>query len=95
MKWVRTAGVVSSGLTIVVAMGVLLGWEIGNRTLKSVVPSLVAMNPVTAICFIALAVALLIWGKASSGPRLWVPVALTAVATLCGLARLGASCPDP
>ncbi len=90
LKWVRTAGVVSSALTIVVAIGVLLGWETGNQSLKSVMPGLVAMNPVTAICFIVLAAALLIWGKATSGSQLWVPLALTAVVTLCGLVRLGA-----
>ncbi len=90
MGSMRTAGVVSSALTVVVAIGVLLGWETGNGTLKSIVPGLVAMNPVTAICFIALAAALLIWGKATSGPRLWVPVALTAVVTVCGVVRLGA-----
>ena len=37
---------------------VLLGWTLHSETLKRVLPGLVAMNPVSAICFLTLAAAL-------------------------------------
>lgn len=45
-------------VTFLIGVLVLLGWMIGNDLLKSVVPGLVAMNPMTAIAFIFAALAL-------------------------------------
>jgi serine phosphatase RsbU (regulator of sigma subunit) len=46
------------GVAIAIGILVLAGWLFGNDRLKSVVPGLVAMNPMTAIAFILAGVAL-------------------------------------
>ena len=57
----------AAALVILVALVVELGWALDAPALKSVVPGLVAMNPVTALCFVLLAGALLL--HATRDPR--------------------------
>ena len=45
-------------ITFIIGVLVLLGWMIGSELLKSVVPGLVAMNPMTAVAFIFAALSL-------------------------------------
>lgn len=45
----------------------LAGWTLGDERLKSVLPGLIAMNPLTALCFIASGVAL--WLRSRQGSR--------------------------
>lgn len=45
-------------ILFVVPLLVLLGWQFDNETLKSLVPGYVAMNPFTALCFMAVSLAL-------------------------------------
>lgn len=47
-------------VVIVVAILVLVGWQLNIEVLKRVLPGLVAMNPITAICFILAASAALL-----------------------------------
>jgi diguanylate cyclase (GGDEF)-like protein len=75
-------------LTVAVALAVLTGWAIGNQRLTTIVTGLVAMNPLTATCFILSAAALLIWPTVATSPRPWQPVVLASLVGLCGLARL-------
>jgi two-component system, sensor histidine kinase and response regulator len=48
---------------------VLLGWMFGLPILKSVVPGLVAMNPLSAVCFILCGIALVCFRQNPSGLR--------------------------
>lgn len=84
-----SAGRACAGLAVVVGVAVLFGWAVGNETLKSIVPGIVAMNPVTAVCFILCGLALLIWWPGTAGPQRWLPVCLATVVGICGLIRLG------
>jgi signal transduction histidine kinase/ActR/RegA family two-component response regulator len=49
---------VAAGVAIGLGSAALLGWQLNAALLKSVVPGLVAMNPLTAVCFILAGVAL-------------------------------------
>jgi PAS domain S-box-containing protein len=65
----------------------MLGWVIGNPLLKSVIPGLIAMNPLTAICFAVAAGSL--WLQRTVEVPIWhvrlAQVAATAVAIVGGL----------
>jgi signal transduction histidine kinase len=52
----RLAALLAAMVALCVAV-VLLGWRIGNRALEGFVPGFPRMNPVTAICFLAVAAA--------------------------------------
>jgi serine phosphatase RsbU (regulator of sigma subunit) len=68
-------------VAIAVGVLVLIGWLIGNETLKRIIPGLVAMNPMTALCFIAAGSAL--WlrrDEAGSTPGLAQALAWSVVA---------------
>lgn len=73
-------------VALLVAVTVLAGWSVGSQTLIRVVPGLVAMNPLTAVCFIASAAALMLAGRDSA--RRWLPTALGSMVALVGVVRL-------
>lgn len=56
----RKIAIFESSLVILVSFLVLVGWQFGIEILKRVAPSFVAMNPLTAICFLASAAAILL-----------------------------------
>src|SRR5271154_4723976 len=56
LTWI--GGAACTVLMAVVPVIVLIGWRVGNHTMTSIVPGLVAMNPLTAVCFLACAAAL-------------------------------------
>ncbi len=66
-------GRIASLIAVLVGVSVLVGWTLDVEFLKRIVPSLVAMNPVTAIAFIFLGVA--VWASrydnASGGSVTW------------------------
>jgi len=66
---------------------VLVGWWVDSAALRSGVPGLVAMNPVTAICF-ALAAAALWLQTDEPQPRLALPFARACAITIVALALL-------
>jgi len=67
-----------SGVTCIIAVAVgvlvLLGWGIGNETLKRIVPGLVAMNPMTALCFLAVGSALWLRQREGESTPVWAQV---------------------
>src|SRR5574339_67351 len=77
----------------VAAMGVLvlLGWAVANRALKSILPSLVAMNPLTAIAFIlgATSLWLSVARRDSARARGVATVCAGAVVVIAGLRLIG------
>ncbi len=75
-------------ITAIVAVGVLVGWAIGNSWLVSVVPGLTAMNPLTAVCFILTATALVRSPLGATGPRRSWIVGVALVIAGCGVLRL-------
>src|SRR5687768_2562847 len=50
---------IACGVVGIVSVLVLAGWTFDVMLLKQIAPGLVAMNPLTAVCFMSLAVALL------------------------------------
>lgn len=51
-EWLRLFSKTASGLVVIMASLVLFGWLLGLRPLIRILPTLVAMNPVTALLFI-------------------------------------------
>lgn len=54
----KSYSVLLSGVVVLVAALVLIGWQLNIDFLKRPVPNLVAMNPMTAICFLLSAISL-------------------------------------
>ncbi len=77
-------------LTLVVAIGVLVGWVVGSPRLTALVPGLTAMNPLTAVCFILVATALLGSPLRATGLRRGAIVGVAVVVGGCGIVRLSA-----
>jgi PAS domain S-box-containing protein len=50
--WMRELSRVGAGLVIAVGVSVLIGWAARSEPLKRIFPDLIAMNPITAVCFI-------------------------------------------
>lgn len=88
-RWanLRHVGDLCSLATLMVAVSVLVGWSVGNQTLIRLVPGLVAMNPLTGVCFIMASLALMIRSRHSSiGP--WISAPLGSLVVLVGALRL-------
>ncbi len=66
----------------------LVGWALGSRTLKSLLPGAVAMNPATAIAFLLLALALWLWQRDSSTACSRLRCILAAGALFIGFTRV-------
>jgi PAS domain S-box-containing protein len=72
---------------------VLLGWLADWEVCKQVLPGVVAMNPVTAVCFMLSGVSLWLLGRGEAasigGPKLRVIRACAIIVGLVGLVKLG------
>lgn len=69
-------------IVILIASLVLFGWSIDNLHLKRIEPSLVAMNPLTAVCFILGGVALLFHTRGDSNAASVLALIVLAVGLL-------------
>ena len=79
-----------AALAVLAACAVLIGWSADVDWLKSVVPGYVAMNPLTATCFILAGVSLyLSCGARTAGRHYFRPIAAATVAAV-GAFRLAA-----
>jgi PAS domain S-box-containing protein len=58
--WMRELSRVGAGIVIAVGVSVLVGWGFRIEPLKRIFPDLIAMNPMTAVCFILSGTALLL-----------------------------------
>lgn len=80
----------AAALVSATALLVLVGWGLGSEVLKSGVPGLVAMNPLTAVLFLCSAVALAISTTSStSRGRQQVSAGLSLFVVLAGFVALG------
>ncbi|MDQ3369814.1 MAG: GGDEF domain-containing protein [Myxococcota bacterium] len=77
-------------LTLAVAVSVLVGWVVGSLRLTALVPGMTAMNPLTAVCFILTAMALLGSPLRATGLRRGAIVGVAIVVGGCGIVRLSA-----
>ncbi|MFL6582936.1 MAG: hypothetical protein ACJ8KU_00300, partial [Chthoniobacterales bacterium] len=59
-RTIRRGSLVAVGLTGAIAAAVLTGWATSNDRLRAFVPGLPVMNPVTAVCLLALGGALVL-----------------------------------
>ena len=58
----------ASGFVVVVSCLVFIGWAVGIRPLVRILPSAVAMHPVTAVVFICAGISL--WRQVGNGDRI-------------------------
>lgn len=72
---------------LVLAVMVLVGWSFGIETLKRVVPGIVAMNPMTAVCFLLGGGSLALLNGEGAGRQLLSRL-VAATALLIGLLKL-------
>ena len=86
-RFERSLPLAAGTLALATAALVLLGWSIGNETLKSLAPGLVAMNPATALCFAGLGAALVLVHR-GAGQVATAGRALAALVALVGLVKL-------
>src|SRR5712671_2231629 len=78
-------------LVALAGAAVLLGWILGNEVLMRVVPGFVAMNPLTAVCFIAAGVSLACFWSSDRRPsplKLRIGQALAALLATVGVLKL-------
>ncbi|MDQ2800100.1 MAG: diguanylate cyclase, partial [Armatimonadota bacterium] len=85
---------VAAALVIVIPLLVLVGWTLHNEALKRILPGLVAMNPVTALCLILSGISLgllKVEQEANQARRRagWACAGIVAVISLLVLARDG------
>lgn len=71
-----------------VALAVLVGWQLDIDVLKRIIPGLVAMNPLTSVCFILAAISLILY-SAKSNYTSWAKTIAFSVLVLCVLKIMG------
>ncbi|CAN5760510.1 hypothetical protein BH20GEM1_BH20GEM1_21980 [soil metagenome] len=88
-EWLETsARFIAAGLATL-GLLVLMGWAMDSRTLKTVIPGLVAMNPLTAIAFILAGGSLLFSGaRFDAAPARRLAVACAGAVVLIAVLRL-------
>lgn len=60
---------VSLSTTALIALLSLVGWGTNNPYLRAFIPNAVPMNPVTAICFLLLTIAIALMNRPNKGER--------------------------
>ena len=88
-SWPRMTARAAAGCAAAIGLLGLVGWMADVPTLRSVLPGMVEMKANTAICLIAIGVALWLLGPGSSGSRRIVGQALAASVTVVALLTLG------
>jgi hypothetical protein len=79
----------ASGFSVVVGVLVLIGWAFNLGTLRSLLPGLVAMNPATALTFVAAGLSLWLFAAGTADRRRWqLGLVLAAAVALVGLIKL-------
>ncbi len=85
---------ISAATLALLALVVLIGWHLGIEVLKRLAPQFVAMNPTTAIAFLACAAALSLngapsWGRAGRLAARWLAGLTVLFGLICSIGILG------
>lgn len=88
VRTARLLGTACAWVVVASAVAVLLGWAMGDGVVDVVMPGAVAMNPLTAVCFLVSAVATLSWREERAGARRSLAIALALAVATCGVARV-------
>lgn len=80
----QRAATMQAGLVILIPIVVLIGWQFNLEYLKRVAPTLVAMNPLTALGFVILGIALLLLQDSSNELKKLLVFLCVAVVTTVG-----------
>ncbi len=85
----RSVGWSATGISAAIAMLVLSGWALDIERLKRVFPNLIAMNPLTAVMFLAASVGLwLQYAHPAASVHKWVARVLSVVVLFIGVLLL-------
>jgi len=88
VTWFRPVPLVAGAAVILVGLLALAGWQFDEPHLKSLIPGHVAMNPLTAICFILAGLSLLLRHEAVSSGARSTSVALAWAVALIGCVKI-------
>ena len=75
-RFARTLPVVAGASAAAIGLLALLGWALGSDALKTVVPGLIAMQPLTALCFILGGAALAAAARQTGSRWTWLAPAI-------------------
>ena len=78
-------------ITVVIVVAVLVEWAVGNKRSDSIVAGMTAMNPLTAVCFLLTATALVGSPLRATGRRRAWTLGVALILGGCGIVVLGAA----
>jgi signal transduction histidine kinase/ActR/RegA family two-component response regulator len=86
--WSGPIPIVAGAMVLLVGFTTLAGWQFDQPVLKSLVPGRVAMNPVTALCFILAGLSLMLRREPLSPAARSASMALAGVVALVGCVKI-------
>jgi signal transduction histidine kinase/CheY-like chemotaxis protein len=88
VTWFRPVPLVAGAAVVLVGLAALAGWQFDEPHLKSLIPGRVAMNPLTAVCFVLAGLSLLLRREPLSHGARSASMALAWVVALIGCVKI-------